>query len=62
MLDRGRPSNTAIGPPYAMAAAEEAGPVGFHLRLAHHLAIDDRQMGSPDFLVIRRPPPPASPG
>ena len=42
----------------AVAAAEEAGPVGLHLRLPHGLAIDDGEMRGPDFRLARRAPPP----
>ena len=42
----------------AVAAAEEAGPIGFHLRLPHRLAIHDGQMRRPDLLLSRRAPPP----
>ena len=39
VLDKGRPSIIAIGERIAVAAAEEAGPVGLHLRLSHRLAV-----------------------
>src|SRR5579872_4420065 len=37
-----------------MAAAEEAGPVGFNLRLADRVAVDDGEMRSPYFGLGRR--------
>ncbi len=46
----------------AVAAAEEAGPVGLDLRLSHGLAIDDGQMRRPDFRLARRRAAAASPG
>ena len=42
----------------AVAAPEETGPVGLHLRLSHSLAVHDRQMRGPDFLFARRAAPP----
>jgi len=42
-----------------MAAAEEAGPVGFDFRPAHDFAaVDDGEMGGPDFRLRRRPSSP----
>ena len=40
------------------STAEETGPVGFDLRLAHRLAFDDGKMCRPDFGLGRRATPP----
>ena len=58
VFDNGRPSSHGDRPVAVVATAEEPGPVGFHFRLPHRLAVNDGQMRGPNLLLGRRPPPP----